>query len=278
MSLNLEVIGKRFGPVTYTYTPDDVILYALGIGSGVGELDHVYEKNLKVIPTFAVAPLMECIFRFVQEANLNLQAVLHGEQKVFLHKAIPVGGVLKTTYECTSIHDKGDKGAVLNLHLTTTDANDELLFENVAVIIDRSAGDFGGDPGPKSQKLTPPAGVAPEMAVRYATSRDQAALYRLSGDKNPLHIDPGFAKKGGFDRPILHGLCTLGFACRALLEGLCQGDPSRLKSLAVRFTGVVFPGDSLITRAWKTDANRYIVETQTGDGRIVLGNALAEIF
>lgn len=276
MALNLDVIGKKFGPITYSYNQDDVILYALGVGAGVNELDYVYEKKLKVLPTFAVAPLMECVFQFIKESNINLMALLHGEQKVVIHKKIPVSGVLKTTYECTSIYDKGKNGAVLNLHLSTSDENDGVVFENFAVLFDRSAGDFGGDPGPKSEKRIPPEGVAPDISIEYKTSPDQAALYRLSGDKNPLHIDPDFAKKGGFDKPILHGLCTYGHAGRALLEGLCGGDPSRFKSFEVRFTGVVFPGDSLITEAWKIDDDKYVVQTKTGDGRIVLGNALAE--
>ncbi len=276
MSLNLKVLGRQFGPMTFTYDRDKVILYALGIGAGVNELDYVYEKNLKVLPTFAAAPLMDCVFRFVEEAGIRLEYLLHGEQKIILHKRIPTSGVLKTTYECTSIFDKGEKGAVLNLQVTTVDETGEVLFENLAALFDRSAGNFGGDPGPKSEKLVPPADTDPVMSIRQVTSPDQAALYRLSGDKNPLHIEPDFAKKGGFDRPILHGLCTYGFAGRALLEGVCQGDPSRFKSFSVRFTGVVFPGDALITEAWKQDAGRYIVQTRTENGRVVLGNALLE--
>jgi len=276
MSLNLEVVGKRFGPMTYSYRQDDVILYALGVGAGVNELDYVYEKNLKVLPTFAVAPLVVCVSQFIKDSNINLQAMLHGEQKVVLHGKIPLSGDLRTSYECTSIYDKGNSGAVLNVHLTTVGENDVVLYENFVVLFDRSAGNFGGEPGPKSEKWTPPTDVSPEMSIRHATSPDQAALYRLSGDKNPLHIDPAFAKNGGFDRPILHGLCTYGFAGRAILEGLCGGDPSRFKSFGVRFTGVVFPGDSLITEAWKLEANRYVVQTRTGDGRVVLGNGFAE--
>ncbi|MFH1139561.1 MAG: MaoC/PaaZ C-terminal domain-containing protein [Pseudomonadota bacterium] len=277
MPLNLDVLGRRFGPSLFSYDRDDVILYALGVGAGVDELDFVYEKRLKVYPTFAAAPLMGCIFNFIKDSNINLAALLHGEQKVVLHREIPVSGTVRTTYECKSIYDKGKNGAVLNLHLTTVDEKDEVLFENIAVLFDRSAGDFGGDPGPKSEKIAPPADAAPDMSIKYQTSPNQAALYRLCGDKNPLHIDPGFARKGGFDKPILHGLCTYGFAGRAILEGLCGNDPARLKSFAVRFTGVVFPGDALITEAWKMDDHRYVVQTKTGEGRVVLGAALAEI-
>ena len=129
----------------------------------------------------------------------------------------------------------------------------DLLFENVLAGWDRTAGNFGGDPGPKVEKLVPPSGVAPDFRVEYRTSPDQAALYRLSGDKNPLHIDPEFARLSGLERPILMGLCTYGFAGRAILHSICGSDPARFKSFSVRFTGMVLPGDSLITEGWKAE-------------------------
>lgn len=278
MALNLDLIGKQIGPVPFTYGPDTLILYALGIGAGVEELDFVYEKNLKVFPTFAVIPFIPSFLAsFVRESGLNLQAVLHGEHKIVLHRAIPVSGTIHTTTICESIYDKGDKGAMLNVGFETRDGNGDLLFENKAVIVDRSAGNFGGDRGPRSELSAPPEGQAPDFRVEHSTSSDQAALYRLSGDKNPLHIDPDFARKGGFDRPILQGLCTFGFAGRAVLHRLCESDPGRLKSFSVRFMNVVFPGDTLITEGWKTAPGSYIIQTKTRDGRVALGNGRAEI-
>jgi acyl dehydratase len=163
------------------------------------------------------------------------------------------------------------------LDIETRDDNGRLLFENRVVIVDRSAGNFGGDRGPQTERFDPPEGADPDFHLAYATSPDQAALYRLNGDKNPLHIDPEFAKLGGLERPILHGLCTYGFAGRAILHGLCGSDPARFKSLAVRFMGPVFPGDTLITEGWKKDNGAYIIQTKTQDGRVVLGNAVAEV-
>jgi len=240
-------------------------------------LDFVYEKDLKVFPTFAVIPFMPSLIPLVGMANLNLFTVLHGEQKIILHKPIPPKGTLISTAVCTSMYDKGDKGAVLNLDIESRDADGNLLFENKSVIFDRSGGNFGGDRGPKTEKISPPEGKSPDFSVAYETSPNQALLYRLSGDKNPLHIDPEFAKMGGFDTPILHGLCTYGFAGRAILHSVCGSDPKKLKSFAVRFMGVVFPGETLITEGWKVENGKYIVQTRTQDGRVVLGNGVAEV-
>jgi len=277
MALNLNVIGKKTDPVAFHYDKDRVILYALGIGAGIADLDFVYEKNLKVFPTFGVIPLMTPLFSFMSAAGLNMHAVLHGEQKIILHKPVPASGTLYTVTTCESIYDKGDNGAVVNIAFQTKDDSGSLFFENKTVIVDRSAGNFGGDRGPKAEKLDPPEKTAPDFRVEQKIHQDQAALYRLSGDKNPLHIDPAFAKEGGFDRPILHGLCTFGFAARAILRAAGVGDPARLKSYAVRFMNVVYPGDTLITEGWKVDPGRYIIRTSNQDGKVVLGNGSALI-
>ena len=278
MALNLDLIGKKSDPVPFTYNQDTVILYALGIGAGVEEIDFVYEKNLRVFSTFAVIPYMPAIISLMTDAGLNLPTVLHGEQKLVLHRPIPTSGTLYSSSVWRSVYDKGDKGAILDLHFETQDGGGQLLFENTHVLVDRSAGNFGGERGAKSERLDPPEGKAPDFRVEHVTSPDQAALYRLSGDKNPLHVDGDFAKSGGFDRPILHGLCTYGFAGRAILHSLCGSDPARFRSFAVRFMGVVFPGDTLVTEGWKVDdQGTYIIRTSTQDGRVVLGNAKAEV-
>jgi len=277
MALNLDLIGKRTEPIPFKYNADKVILYALGIGAGVEELDFVYEKNLKVFPTFAVIPCLPPIISLMGGAGLNLPTVLHGEQRIVLHGPIPASGTILSSGIWSSVYDKGDKGAILNLDIETRDDKGRLLFENRVVIVDRIAGNFGGDRGPKTERFNPPEGTDPDFRVEYVTSPDQAALYRLNGDKNPLHIDPEFAKLGGLDRPILHGLCTYGFAGRAILHSLCGSNPARFKSFAVRFMGPVFPGDTLITEGWKKGNGAYIIHTKTRDGRVVLGNAVAEV-
>lgn len=278
MSLNLDIIGQKLAVEPFTYDRDTAILYALGVGAGVDELDFVYEKDLKVLPTFAVVPFIPSFLSvFVPKAGLNLFKVLHGEQTIVLHKPIAPSGTIHTSMVCESIYDKGDSGAVVNVRLESKNEEGALVFENKAVIVDRGAGGFGGDRGPKTEKILPPEGKTPDFHIEQKTSNDQAALYRLSGDKNPLHIDPGFAQKGGFDRPILHGLCSYGYAGRAILHGACDGDPARLKSLSVRFMNVAYPGDTLITKGWQLGPRDYVIQTTNQDGKIILGNALAEI-
>jgi acyl dehydratase len=277
MALNLDSIGKPTDKIPYTYDQDAVMLYALGIGAGVEELDFVYEKNLKVFPTFAVIPTFDAIFTTVATAGLNLPTVLHGEQKVIMHNQIPTSGTVYTKGIWESVYDKGDNGAVLNVSLATENENGDLLFENKVVIVDRSAGNFGGDRGPKTERFDPPESKKPDFQVQYATSPDQAALYRLSGDKNPLHIDPEFAKKGGLDRPILHGLCTFGHAGRAILHSVCDGDPAKLKSFGARFMNVVFPGETLVVEGWRQSERKYVIQVKNQEGRVVLGNSIAEL-
>ena len=277
MALNLDIVGKKNHAVPFSYRESDVILYALSIGAGVEELDFLYEKSLKVFPTFAVIPYTPAFVPLMEEARINRPAALHGEQKLVLKGTIPTSGMLYTSAECTSIYDKGANGAVLNFDLDTKDEEGRLLFENRVVLVDRSAGNFGGERGPKYEKLDPPEGMEPDFHVEYSTSPNQAAFYRLNGDKNPLHIDKEFAKLGGLPGPILHGLCSYGFAGRAILHSICESDPARFKSFSARFVGVVFPGETLITKGWKIDSGKYIIQMRTQDDRIVLGNAVAEV-
>lgn len=273
----MELIGKKTEPTPFEYNQDTAILYALGVGAGVDELDFVYEKNLKVLPTFAVMPPLPSMGPLMMKTGINMPTVLHGEQTIVLHAAIPVSGTLYTTGEWESVYDKGDKGAILNFGFQTYDKEDRLVFENKIVLVDRSAGNFGGDRGPKGDQIIPTEGKEPDFSVTYAISKDQAALYRLSGDKNPLHIDPEFAKQGKLPAPILHGLCTYGHAGRAILHSVCGGDPLKLKSFAARFLNVVFPGETIVVEGWSLTEKSYAIQVKAGDGRLVLGNALAEL-
>jgi acyl dehydratase len=278
MSLHLDVVGKPIASEPFRYGPDQAILYALGIGAGPAEIAFIYEKGLKVYPTFGVVPFLIAFFgSFMQHVNINLAGVLHGEHKVIFHLPIPPAATLETTLYCDSIYDKGDKGALIKVRTETRTEEGDLLFENLANVFDRTAGNFGGERGPDSDRYDPPADQAPDFTLSHATTASQAALYRLSGDKNPLHIDPEFARKLGFDRPILHGLCTFGFTGRAVLEALCGNDPGRLKSLSGRFMHPVFPGDTLITKGWGVGSGKYILRTFNQEGIPVLSNAVAEI-
>jgi len=277
MAIDLSVIGKELPVQTYEYTDRDVILYALGVGATTDELDFVYEKNLKVLPTFAVIPAFPVMWSLGTVLAFNPVMVLHGEQRFELRAPIPASGKLSTQGKIGAIYDKGS-GAVVVINSETKDGQGAVLFANTASIFIRGEGGFGGERGPSATAKNLPPERKPDHTVAYKTSTDQAALYRLSGDRNPLHIDPDFAKLGGFDRPILHGLCTFGYVGRAVLHACCGGDPARIKDFEVRFSGVVYPGETIVTDIWKEPANRVVFQAKTSErGEAVIANAAATI-
>lgn len=279
MAIRLDLVGKKSAPIAFDYTWKDVVLYALGIGAGTDELDFVYEgRGPRVLPTFAVVPSFTSMIAVAGDLGASPMMIVHGEQKIVLHRPIAPSGSLRTTSEVKAVWDKG-KGAVVVVEAQTVDAQGERVFDNVFSIFVRGEGGFGGERGPEAQKIEAPADRAPDFEIVEATRPEQALLYRLSGDLNPLHADPAFAKLGGFDRPILHGLCTYGYAGRALVRGACDGDEKRLKSLAARFSAPVFPGDTLTTRGWRVDGDGHdwVLSCTNQDGKAVLANAVAEI-
>jgi acyl dehydratase len=277
MAIKLDLVGKKSDPIPFAYTWKDTVLYALGVGAKVEDLDFLYEgRGPKVLPTFAVVPSFTSMISVAGNLGANPMMILHGEQKIILHRPIASSGKLATVSEVKGIYDKG-KGALVVVEARTTDEKGEPVFDNVFSIFVRGEGGFGGERGPEAVKADPPDGAAPDFEVVEATTREQALLYRLSGDLNPLHADPSMAKFGGFDRPILHGLCTYGFAGRAILKSACGNDPAKLKSFAARFAGVVFPGDTLTTRGWKVGDGKYVVTVTTQEGKVVLSNAIAEV-
>lgn len=258
--INLDIIGHTFQSSPFQYDQDNVILYALGIGADIDNLDFVYERNLKIYPTFAVVPLVPTLMELIKVARLNMRSLLHGEQKIELFQPIPVKGELIIKATCQEIFDKGDKGAVLNIISEGCDKEGESLFRHSTVLIDTKAGHFGGARGPKSVGLKLPL-TNPDFSHLYKTSYNQAAIYRLSGDKNPLHIDPSFAHQAGYDTPILHGLCTMGIAARAIVHAVCGGEPNAVRSITARFNNVVFPGDTLITEGWFREEKHILFRT-----------------
>ena len=260
MALNLDAIGKKIGPITRTYTWRDVIIYALGIGSGFGELSYVYEKDLKVIPTFSIASIVQFFFEASRLANVNLSGVLHGGQELIFHRPIPISGILTTEGSITRFYDKKEKGAIIIGESDTFHSNGEKLFTAVFNIFSRLDGGFGGDDTPL-RKASVPEGNA-DITVQALPSSDQPLLYRLSGDVFELHVDPEFARKAGFERPIMHGLCTLGYACRALMASLTPGKPELVRRLNCRFTRPLYPGDPIETYIWKTDAGKAVWRTK----------------
>jgi len=277
MSLNFDLVGKPGDPIRHKYAWKDVVLYALGVGARLpDELDYLFEAaGPKVLPTFAVVPSFRAMAEVCARLGANMAMVVHGEQTIRLHRPIPPAGAFATVAEITGIYDKG-KGALCVVEARTTDDSGTPVFDNVFSIFIRGAGGFGGDRGPEALVAEPPD-RAPDFVVSEKTGPEQAALYRLSGDLNPLHISPDLARKVGFERPILHGLCTYGFAGRALLRSACGGDPARLRSFAARFSAPVLPGDELTTTGWQIEPTRWILRVTTGDGKAVLTHSAAEV-
>ncbi len=277
MAIDPSVVGKELPPQTFEYNERDLMLYALGVGCTTDELPFIYEKNLKVLPTFAVIPAFPVMAGVGKHVDINPTMVLHGEQRIDLRAPIPTKGKLTTGARISAVYDKGS-GAVIVIDSETKDDSGTLLFANMSSIFVRGAGGFGGERGPSASSKNIPPEKRPDHVVEYKTLQTQAAIYRLSGDRNPLHIDPDFAKLAGFDTPILHGLCTFGHVGRAILHACCGGDPARFKSFEVRFSGVVYPGETIVTEIWRESANKLIVQAKAAErGEVVIANAAATV-
>lgn len=280
MPINPDAVGTKGEPVESSWTSKDCLLYALGVGAGMSdptgfELEFTTENSQSVdqraLPTQAVV-LPAFGTAMANIGTFNPAMLVHGGQKITLHREIPVSGTIISTSEITGIYDKG-KGALVEINLDSNlKDGGEPLFTSVFSAFIRGEGGFGGDRGPSGPKNVAPE-RDPDQSITYQTREDQALLYRLSGDRNPLHSDPEFAKLAGFDKPILHGLCTYGFTGRALLHGLCDSDPARFKSMEGRFSSPVFPGEALTVNMW-IDGNEAVFQTLGDDGRIVLDAGL----
>jgi acyl dehydratase len=275
----LNVVGKKYGPLSFEYTWKDVVLYALGIGARAEELPFIYENvrgGLKVFPSFSVVMGIRLFMELFKDMrNVDFSRFIHGEQGIKLYRLIPPEGKALVEGGIANIYDKG-KGALFVWRMKVMTEMGEPLAEAESGIFYVGEGGFGGDPGPKTEALEPPKGAEPDFTASYFIPENQAALYRLSGDINPLHVDPDFAKMGGFSRPILHGLCTYGHAVRAILYKACNGDVERFKEFKARLSGVVYPGDSLVTEGWKDKGGRYLIQSRTNRG-VVLSHAYARV-
>jgi|RhiMethySRZTD1v2_1073278.scaffolds.fasta_scaffold89351_2 acyl dehydratase len=278
MPLNPDAVGTETDPAEARWTSKDSLLYALGVGAGASdptgfELEFTTENSDGI--TQQALPTMPVVISAAGGGGRNpMDAIgtfdyamlVHGEQSITLHQPVPVEGTATIKGRIAAMYDKG-KAAVVVLESEAVDPTGAPLWTNTMSAFIRGEGGWGGDRGPSG-----PRNVAPERdpdhVVSYTTRTDQALLYRLNGDRNPLHSDPKFAARAGFPKPILHGLCTYGFTGRALLHAVCGSDPTRFKAIEGRFSHPVMPGDTLDVKIW-VDGNEAIFQTWAGENQVI---------
>jgi len=272
-TLSADLVGTKFEPLEISWTQKDTMLYALGVGSKpADELEFVYEgKGPLVLPTYAVIPAMRALGNIRQAVKLKLQRLLHGEQGIELLRPLPANADIVLHSEISEVWDKG-KAGVIGVTATAEDTHGP-LFKSYASLFYIGGGGFGGESGPSTKDRNIPPQRDPDVVIEYTTLAEQGAIYRLSGDLVPLHIDPDFATAAGYDKPFVHGLCTYGFVGRAALAGLCGGDPSRFKSMTGRFAERVQFEDTIVTKIWKERSGEAIVQAEDQNGSIVLSQA-----
>jgi acyl dehydratase len=272
-----RAIGAELDEVAFSWEPSDVLLYHLALGAGASptdekELRYAYERGLRVLPTFATVAVNlrtyeppEVSFPGVE---IDLAKVVHGTQAVTVHRPIPVTGKAVARTRIVDVLDKG-KAAVIVNETTVTGRDGGPLWTARSSIFARGEGGFGGRRG-SSDSITPPD-REPDAVIDTPTLPQQALLYRLCGDRNPLHVDPGFARAAGFEAPILHGLCTYGLVAKAVTDRLLDADVTLVRSFSARFAGIVVPGETLRTRVWR-DGSHLVVSTcvpERGDAPVL---------
>ncbi|NEV77638.1 3-alpha,7-alpha,12-alpha-trihydroxy-5-beta-cholest-24-enoyl-CoA hydratase [Rhodopseudomonas sp. BR0C11] len=270
--------------IEQSYTERDTMLYALGVGYGDAPLDakqlrYVYEQDLQVLPSMSVVLGYPGFWLGNEDTGVDWRKVLHGEQGFEIFKPLPPKATVVGRSRVTGLFDKGaGKGAVLLSERDVVDkATGDLLCRLTSTTMLRGDGGFGGPSGPLPVPHALPE-RAPDLSLRIATSPRAALLYRLSGDYNPLHADPEVARKAGFDKPILHGLCSFGVVCRALVELCCDGDPTRLTKMQVRFSSPVYPGETIVTEVWKDAEGRLSFRAKVAERDVVvINNGLAAV-
>lgn len=280
MPIDVErVRGAELAGASFSWSERDIILYNLGVGAGdpptdPAELKYVYESELVASPSFGTIPPFAFIMGFVavEGLEISLAQVLHGDQRLTIHGPIPTTGTVSQCGRVVDVFDKGRGALVVVEVVSVLESTGEPLFTNRSGIYVRGEGGFGGDSGPEAANPVPER--VPDHVVESVTLPQQALLYRMaSGDRNPLHADPAFAALAGFERPILHGLCTFGIATMSVVETALSGDPSRAASIEARFTGHVFPGETLVTRVWVEDGGVVFTTEAKERGATVLANA-----
>src|SRR3984957_11300213 len=280
MSLDYSLVGEPGPGRERSWTSKDALLYAIGVGAGLGdplrELEFTTENSegieQRVLPTFGVLLAQAGAARSI--GDFDRAMLVHAEQYVELHQPLPVEGTLRSSATVTGIYDKGSGALVESESVAVDAATGEPMITTRSGTFIRGEGGFGGDRGTAAPWQLPDR--APDHRVTEPTRPEQALLYRLSGDRNPLHADPKFAARGGFTQPILHGLCTYGVTGRALLHALCDSDPARFKSMYGRFSRPVLPGESLTVSMWlagdasSAQSQAALFQTAKADGTVVI--------
>ena len=282
MALNHSLVGVPGEPAERSWDSKDALLYAVGVGAGLGdplnELEFTTENSegieQQVLPTYAV--LIAQGRTSGQLGDFDRAMVVHAEQAIELHRPLPVAGTVRTTSTVTGIYDKGSGALVVTENVAVDAATGEPLATTRSSAFIRGEGGFGGERGTDAAWDRPDR--EPDHQVTYQTRPEQALVYRLSGDRNPLHVDPKFAARGGFDRPILHGLCTYGVTGRALLHVLCDSEPARFRSMSGRFSRPVWPGESLTVSVWRPDgSDTALFQTTKDDGTVVIDRGRMQV-
>lgn len=273
--LNHDCAGTVSSPSTRAWTNLDSVIYALGVGAGPDELafatDDTRGVEPRALPTMAVvlAKPGEDIAKAM--GDFDRSKLVHGSQTTIVHSPLPAAGTVEWVTRIVGVYDKGSGAAVETEMVATDAATGADLFTNRSVAFVRGEGGWGGERGPASTLPTVPE-REPDQLIDYAIAPNQALLYRLTGDRNPLHSDPAYAARAGFDRPILHGLCTYGFVARALLAHACDGDVEQFRAMSARFVAPMFPGDTLSVALWRLDGGATVFAGyRDGDKPVITG-------
>ena len=275
MWLDHSLVGVPSEPQERSWHSKDALLYAVGVGAGLGdplqELEFTTENcegiEQKVLPTYAVLIAQARTARSLGDFDRAL--VVHAEQAFELHRPLPVAGTVRTVSTVTGMYDKGSGALVVTENVAADAATGEPLVTSRSSVFIRGEGGFGGERGTDPPWERPDR--EPDYRVVQPTRPEQALIYRLSGDRNPLHVDPKFAARGGFSQPILHGLCTYGFTGRTLLHALCRSDPARFGSMSARFSRPVLPGEALTVSIWRSGgSDTALFQTTRPDGTVVI--------
>ncbi|WP_127817816.1 MaoC family dehydratase [Microbacterium sp. CPCC 204701] len=281
MTLRHDLVGVPTDPLLREWTDRETLLYALAVGAGAAdpaaELDYTTENSAgfvqRVVPTFACGLASARSPRSL--GDFDTSKLVHAEQTVVFHGPVPTAGSAKAVSTLTHVYDKAKSALLVQESVATDAVTGAPLATTTGTFMVSGEGGFGGDRGPKAPEWTPPDRSA-DHQVEYATRADQPLLYRLTGDRNPLHSDPAVARRAGFPRPIMHGMCTYGFTCRALVATAAGGDPDRLRTMSARFSKPALPGTVLTVEVW-THGHDVWFRTLDGDGEVVLDRGVATI-